>query len=105
MRILLQFDQFKVSQSAPVPYARVLGFRKEAAPLLKVIQKNSQIPIIGRLSKADALLSSISDQAVYTHAKSLLCQTLYASSLYRLTQEQKYAKPLPTEYEKGLVLV
>lgn len=42
---------------SPVPYARVLGFKKEASPLLSSIKKNSGIPLITKLADAYKLLS------------------------------------------------
>ena len=40
-----------------VPYARVLGFRKDAAPLLSALQEKSSIPVITKLSEAPQILS------------------------------------------------
>ena len=40
------------------PYARVLGFRKTAAPLLSAIKENSEIPLITKLADAEKALDA-----------------------------------------------
>lgn len=40
------------------PYARVLGFRKEASPLLKTIKANSSIPLLTKLANAHKTLDA-----------------------------------------------
>ena len=44
-----QMDLFKEAGFAP--YARILGFRKSAAPLLRRIKENSSIPVISKLAE------------------------------------------------------
>lgn len=41
-----------------IPYARLLGFRKSALPLLNRIKKESEIPLIAKPADASSLLSS-----------------------------------------------
>ncbi|MBO4290453.1 MAG: nucleotidyltransferase [Lachnospiraceae bacterium] len=57
-----------------VPYARVLGFRKEAAPLLSAIKKYSEIPLITKLADAESILNP--------QAYSTLVQDMRRSSVY-----------------------
>ena len=80
-------------------YARVLGLKKSAGPLLKAVRANSAVPLITRLS-GDSRLLGEREQAV-------LRTELFAAQLYGLVQGQKYpgAKPLPGEYTAGLVVV
>ena len=40
-----------------IPYARLLGFRKSASPLLNRIRKESEIPLIAKPADASSLLS------------------------------------------------
>ena len=40
-----------------IPYARLLGFRKNASPLLNRIRKESEIPLIAKPADASMLLS------------------------------------------------
>lgn len=54
LHILLNIKKEEMPSSGTpfVPYARVLGFRKSAAPLLTAISKNSSIPLITKLADA-----------------------------------------------------
>ncbi len=73
-------------------YARALGFRREAAPLLKALKEHSSIPLITKLSKASLLLPPI--------GQAMLHQDLKASEIYHNRPNKKgsayneYTKPL-----------
>lgn len=58
--ILLDVEEYPFRQlrtsAFPVPYARILGFRKEAAPLLSVLKKTSRIPLITKTADATRIL-------------------------------------------------
>ena len=56
-------------------YARILGFRKEAKPLLAQIKQHASIPLVSKLADAPGYLSP--------SALSQLEQTIKASELYR----------------------
>lgn len=58
MYILLDFKKDAWDVHNPVPYARILGFRKDAAPLLSEIKKHASIPLLSKLADADKLLST-----------------------------------------------
>ena len=79
-----------------IPYARVLGFRKESSPLLKEIKKNSRIPVITKLADASRQLD-LSSQA-------LLEETTFASNLYESLLSQKSGKTYIHEYEKKIII-
>lgn len=80
MHILLEMttpDFYKTSMPERklfVPYARLLGFRESAAPLLSEIKKHSTIPFISKPANA----SSLMDQNAYK----LFCQDIYCASVY-----------------------
>ena len=80
-----------------IPYARVLGFRKESNPLLKEIKKNSRIPVITKLADASRQLD-LSSQA-------LLEETTFASNLYESLLSQKSGKTYIHEYEKKIIII
>ena len=82
---------------ATVPYARVLGFRKESSALLKEIKDSSSIPLITKLADADSLL----DEA----GKVLLSETTFASNLYEKLLCQKSGRNFVHEYQKQLVIL
>ena len=79
-----------------VPYARVLGFRKESGPLLKEIKKNSVLPMLTKLADADALLDE--------SGKRLLSETTAASNLYEKLLCKKNDQKFVHEYQKQLVI-
>lgn len=80
-----------------VPYARVLGFRKESSPLLKSIKKSSVIPMFTKLADADVLL----DEA----GKRLLNETTAASNLYEKLLCKKNGQKFIHEYQKQIVIL
>jgi len=59
-----------------VPYARVLGFRRDAEPLLTEIKKHSFIPLITKLADAGKLLS---EDAYHMLQKDVKCSSIYES--------------------------
>lgn len=80
-----------------VPYARVLGFRKESSALLKEIKANSQIPVITKLADAHTVLDET--------AQSLLEETTFASNLYENLICLRSKKEFVHEYEKQILIV
>ena len=58
LHILLQMEEkdfLKTAVGIPIPYARILGFRKESSELLAHMRKCSQIPIIQKVSMGQKL--------------------------------------------------
>ena len=79
------------------PYARVLGFRKTAAPLLSAIKENSEIPLITKLADAEKVL----DEDSYL----MLKQDIQISQLYHgVSAGLTDAQPL-NEYTIPLVIL
>ena len=76
-------------------YLRVLGFASSAAPLLAALKKNSQLPVITRLSYAPRLLSS--------QAQKLLSVDLRASDLYALGLTSKGDATLKNDYRRQIL--
>ena len=71
-----------------LPYARVLGFRKSAGPLLKAIKKEGKIPLITKLADASRILDR--------EAMALLRETTYTSGIYESLLCQKQENLLST---------
>lgn len=63
------------------PYARILGFRHSAAPLLTHLKQRSSIPLVTKLADASRLLSPT--------ALSMLEQEILASHLYQTVKQEK----------------
>lgn len=77
------------------PYARILGFHKSAAPLLKAICRESRIPVITRLAKQQDSLSS--------NQNLLLDLDIHASDLYNRMLFTKSGKKILSDYRQPLI--
>ena len=82
---------------ATIPYARVLGFRKESSALLKEIKDSSSIPLITKLADAGSLLDETGHK--------LLAETTFASNLYEKLLCQKSGRKFVHEYQKQLIIL
>lgn len=78
-------------------YARILGFQRNASPLLKALKTHSTIPLITKPADAPALLCP--------QALSLWKKDIFCSHIYRTLFEQKYPVALPDEYRRPPVIL
>jgi predicted nucleotidyltransferase len=92
-----QSDYDGLWTEAGIPYLRVLGFRKDAAPLLSAIKKEASAPLVTKVADASRNLSP--------EAISLLQQDIRCADLYRGVAAMRTGRVLPNEYEQGIVLV
>ncbi len=86
MHILLQIrkEDLTLFQSEDyIYYARILGFRNDATPLLTVIKAQSSIPMLSRLADADSLLSD--------NGRKMLKKDIYASQIYYSLIKHKFS--------------
>ena len=88
-------ERFKALDSAP--WLRILGFRKDALPLLSEIKKHSTVPMITKTADAAALLSGPSLELFYKH--------LQCAELYRLAAELKTGRPMKNEFTRSPVII
>lgn len=80
-----------------LPYGRLLGFRKDAAPLLSALKKHSSIPLISKLADAEKQLAP--------EAFALLKQDIFCSDIYEAVHFAK-TKELPlNEYRQSPVIL
>jgi predicted nucleotidyltransferase len=79
------------------PYAKVLGFRRTASPLLRAVKENGSIPLITKNTKARTILDA--------RAMKMWEQDLSASHLYRGIRSNRYHLPFRTEYELSPVIL
>lgn len=84
-------------KSLPVPYARVLGLRKSAAPLMHAVKEASQIPLVTKLADAEAFLSP--------EAYPLLIQDIEISRLYYGIGTIVHQTDTTNEYSIPLVVI
>ena len=80
-----------------VPYARLLGFKKEASPLLNHIKKASSIPLISNIPDAFKTLSE--------EASCMLQKEIFASDVYETIYSAKSKEPAILEYRRSPVIM
>lgn len=93
------FMQPLFQRELSVPYARLLGFRKDSAGLLSSIKKNSSVPLISKLADASSLLGN--DPI----AIQMLKQDVLASDIYESVFSHKYKKGLLNEYKQSPIII
>lgn len=82
-------DVQAVTKRGCVDYIRVLGFRKEAAGLLKEFSNIPEIPLITNLSAAP-----------------VLCEIdIRTDQIYQMCVSQKYHKPYINEYQRKMLVI
>ena len=97
-RSLVQiFLDQKTNAPGHIPYARVLGFQKNSAPLLSQIKKSSSIPLITKAADASAILDKT--------ALRLFNETCAASNLYEMLLCHKTGQPFIHEMKKPLRII
>ena len=100
LHILLNMtkDEFETCRAEDyISYARVLGFRKDAAPLLTEIKKNSSIPLVTSLADARQTLSG--------EALQMLDRDILRNQIYLGNLALKNQKEMVSEYRTPIVIV
>ena len=77
-------------------YARILGFRKEAGPLLHAIKKNSSIPMVSKLSDS---VKTLDGSALH-----MLKKDIQASHIYESIIADKFKQNFRNELQRSLVI-
>ncbi len=78
-------------------YARMLGFREEASPLLNAIKNKSSIPLLSKLADAEDLIPSQT-------GRKLLHHDIRTNHIYSLLVQQKFGQKLQSEYTKRMIV-
>ncbi len=81
-----------------VYYARMLGFREDAKPLLSAVKEHASIPLISRPADADRLIASPNGLRIFA------CD-IRASHIYSLLVQRKFGGAMRNEYQRQLVVV
>ncbi len=97
MNIILGIKENTWNVHQPVPYARVLGFRKDSAQLLSEIKQKSSIPLITKLADTGKLLTP--------QAYPLLELDMKAAHIYDSVVLQKSSRKTVHEMQKQIVIV
>lgn len=79
------------------PYARILGFRKDASPLLKELQEHSQIPLLRKIAKERQYLTP--------EQQKLLDLDVYSADLYNRILYSQSGIQRKNEYREPLILL
>lgn len=105
-RFLLHFllhlpdtDYLHDAADIPIPYARILGFRKESSKLLAMMREKSTIPIIQKLAAANSLLYE--DAIAYE----IFSMDIRASQLYEHISSQKAGRKMVQEMTRNQVII
>lgn len=81
-----------------LPYLRILGFRKTAAPLLAELKKNSSLPVIIRASDSKKLLHSPQEISFWN-------QQQFADQIYEAALTSISGKASCSEYQQPVLIV
>ncbi|MCH5273362.1 MAG: nucleotidyltransferase family protein [Lachnospiraceae bacterium] len=73
-----------------IGYARILGFRESAAPLLKHMKKTAALPVITKLAQKDKRCNALENE--------LLSFDIAAADCYNRVAYQKYGVLLPDDF-------
>lgn len=79
-----------------IPYARLLGFRENATPLLNQIKRESEIPLVVKPADASSLLSE--------DALSLFEEDIRVAHIYETVASRKNQSPLCNEYRQSPII-
>lgn len=100
LHILLNIKKFDMDRAkimGIVPYARVLGFRKSASPLLNEIKNHSLLPLVTKAADAEKLLER--------DAYDMLRQDILTSQIYRGIAARRTGTAPANEISTPLVII
>lgn len=90
-------DLLSLKEKGFAQYARILGFRREAAPLLTAIKQNASIPMISKLADASELLNE--------EASTMLEKDIFASHVYETVAADKFHQEFRNEYQRPMIVI
>ena len=92
-----------------IPYLRILGFRKSAAPLLAALKASAAVPLITRPSQAPKLLSSdamrIFEHDVFAGNLYLQMRNQKGGTPLRAARMQEHDVPPASEYQRQIIIL
>lgn len=105
LHILLNLKSDTVRNAAlnsfPVPYCRILGFRKASVPLLSELKRQCPLPIITKLANISALLSDVDKP----DARNMLDFDIYCSHVYHGVITDKFHDGGYNEFTRPIVIL
>lgn len=100
MHILLHMtenDMRARKQSGYASYIRILGFRRESAPLLKAVKRAAKLPLITKTADAPRILSA---DVLRQFNQDLFCSHIYQSVL----EQKSHVRP-KNEYTRSVIIL
>lgn len=79
-------------------YARMLGFKKEAEPLLSAVKERSEIPLLSKPADAANIIA-------HANGLKMFDVDIRAAHVYSLTVQQKFGGPFQNEYRSRIIVV
>lgn len=95
---IYQKDMDSFCKEDYIYYARLLGFKKEAEPLLSSIKELSKIPLLSKLADADSVLQQ-------KNGLKMLAADIRAAHIYSLLTQQKFGGALQNEYCEQIIVM
>ncbi len=95
------FSQNPLNEKYPVPYIRVLGFKKGSEKLMKSLINNSSVPVITKPAAAKNIITS-------DYSKMLFDEDIRSADIYRyILNSLNISSPssLKNEYTHGLMII
>lgn len=89
--------QFYLDNQDSISYARLLGFRKEAEPLLTAIDQHTSIPLITKMADADKLLT--------LGGHHMFQQEVQITDIYSSIQAAKSGHKMYHEYTRPMIVI
>lgn len=86
-----------IREVPPIAYARLLGFRRSALPVLGRIKQRGTLPVISKLADASRKLPP--------DAGKILEENIRISHLYESVLCEKYSRPFTNEYRRQLIIL
>lgn len=95
---IYQKDMDSYCEEDYIYYARMLGFKKEAEPLLGAVKERSRIPLLSKLADADNLIDN-------ANGRKMLTADIRAGHIYSLLVQQKFGGLLQNEYRSQIIVM
>lgn len=97
LNITKEYMEYYIDNQDSICYARLLGFREEAKPLLTAIDHNTSIPLITKMADAEKLLTSDGHQ--------MFQQEVQITDIYSSIQAAKSNHRMYHEYTRPMIVV
>ena len=95
---IYQKDMDSFCKADYIYYAKMLGFKKEAEPLLSSIKEHSEVPLLSKLADANDIIS-------HDNGQKMLDADIRAGQIYSLLVQQKFGGLLQNEYRRRIIVM